>query len=155
MFRNRGLQFCIIGLCSIVIIVFFHDYLIKKGPSYNNKEYYSSEEFIDAACQAYSELVKDYSHFTWLYKNVEAEQYLICNELSESIYIPSENIAFLFEHGALGIKLYNQYLFIVDYLSFSKEAGCIIKPNNTYDSNENTLLWERNGFVAYLHSQDR
>ena len=158
---NRRL-FVIIGVTLVLIILVmfvtiysFAFFSIHVGESYNNKSYYMSEEFRTAAILTWQEYKDNNPKVNWLSYDDDTNDYYIATIGGNQIVSPSDNVKYLFDHGALGLSFSGDALMIIDYMSYGEEKGCIVSPVSSYRRANRIILWETSGFIAYPFSQDR
>ena len=125
------------------------------GTSYQNNAYYTSDDFRITSIAVWEELKNYGFDIFWLSQKAETNQYYMNTSYGQISIIPSDNIAILFNNGALGLQFYSDTLIITDYLSFSEEAGCILSLSSGLVNDNVCFYWEQSGITAYSYKRCR
>ncbi len=125
------------------------------GTSYQSYAYYTSDVFRIKSIAVWEELRKYGFDVFWLSQEAETNQYYMNTSNGQISIIPSDNITFLFDNGALGLKFYSDTLIITDYLSFSEEAGCILSLSSGSITDNGCFYWKQSGIIAYSYKNCR
>lgn len=154
LFLIIGVVFTLIMLAMCTIIYSFAFSSLRVGSTYNDRSYYKSGEFIEASILTWYEFSDNNRKINWLSFDDDTQKYYVATVGENQIVSPSDNVKYLFDHGALGLSFSGDTLKIFDYMSYGQEKGCIVLPLSA--TNENCdILWETSGFIAYRFCQDR
>ena len=124
------------------------------GRSYNDRSYYTSKGFIEASVFTWQEFHDNNRQINWLSFDDDTKDYYISAVGEKQIIAPSDNVMYLFDHGALGLSFSGDVLMIFDYMSYGQEKGCVVLPSSS-KMMDCDILWESSGFIAYPFSQNR
>lgn len=144
----------LVAFTGCIIICIFASSSTHVSRSYNDRNYYMSKAFTDAAIVTWQEFNDKGHQINWFSFNHDTNEYYIAAVGGNQIVTPSENIKFLFDHGALGFSFSGGILKIYDYMSYGQEAGCIISPLLSNMTNHD-VYWEMSGYIAYPFRENR
>ncbi len=158
----RKRRFCLIlgalfALIMLVMCAISHTFALsstKVGRSYNDRSYYRSRGFIEASILTWQEFSDNKLQINWLSFDCDTKKYYIAVVGENQIISPSDNVRYLFDHGALGLSFSGEALMIFDYMSYGQEKGCMVLPLSSKKMDCDSL-WESSGYIAYPFSQNR
>ena len=149
-----GVAFALITLAMCTIIYSFSFSSTRVGRSYKDRSYYKSGGFIEASLLTWHEFSSNNRQINWLSFDDDTKKYYIAAVGENQIVSPSDNVRYLFDHGALGLSFSGDALKVIDYMSYGQEKGVIVLPLSATNKNCD-ILWETSGFIAYPFCQNR